>query len=59
MAKQFGRLFSRLTGWLSRADVIESGDETNGFLVTEAESEPSDKEDDGMVRTLICIEYTL
>ena len=55
MAKRLGRLFSRLTRWLSRADVRESGDEINCFPVTEAESKPSDKENDGMVRALICI----
>ena len=53
MAKRLGRLFSRLTRRLFRADVREFGDETNNFPVEEAESEPSDKEDNGMVRALI------
>ena len=52
MAKHLGQQFNR-------ADVRESGNQTNGFPVTEAESEPSDKEDDRMVRTLICMEYIL
>ena len=59
MAEQLEQQFNRLTGRLSRADIRESGDDTNGFPVTEAESEPPAKEDNGMVRTLICMEYIL